>query len=83
MSAYTDDEIDAVHQFAWDNRDGIPGTGSSNGARRLLDKIAPAIAARAWDEGYNAGWSDGGDANCAGLDPDDEHLNPYRATERT
>jgi hypothetical protein len=44
----------------------------------VLDAVAGSIAARAWDRGYSAGWSDGGDANVAGLDPDDEHHNPYR-----
>ena len=42
-----------------------------------VDALVEAAARRAWDEGYGAGWSDGGDANCAGLLDEDEHHNPY------
>lgn len=47
MSLYTDDEVVAVHEFAWRNRDNLDGAGSINDAKELLDRIAPAIAARA------------------------------------
>jgi hypothetical protein len=47
---YTDAEIEAVHEFAWENRDGVQGSGSHMGAKRLLDAVAPAIAARALRE---------------------------------
>lgn len=48
-------------------------------AKREFDRWLAQVKADAWDEGYRAGWSDGGDANVAGLDPDDEHHNPYRS----
>lgn len=47
---YADAEIEAVHEFAWQNRDQVKGFGSANAARRLLNRIAPAIAARALRE---------------------------------
>lgn len=54
MSAYTDAEVEAVHEFAWHNRDLVAGSGSYRAAMQLLDKIAPAIAARALREAAEA-----------------------------
>ena len=47
---YAADEIRAVHEFAWQNRDQVKGFGSVEAAHRLLDAVAPAIAARALRE---------------------------------
>ena len=55
MTLYTDDEADVVHQFAWDVHDkGGNGYLSFSAARAVLDRVAPAIAARALREAADA-----------------------------
>lgn len=85
--------IHGQHKYAvWSNLDAVKASilaaveavewpcGDPDVARTaaLIEADRREGQAVAWDEGYAAGWSDGGDANCAGLDHEDEHHNPYR-----
>lgn len=75
MSAYTDDDVQAVAAVILSGRIVTRPEWARREARAVLEFIAPAIAARAWDEGHEAGIA-------AEHDGFPTEQNPYDEIER-